>query len=741
MSLKSFTKDLNIPAKYPFPYRAERFTEKEKKILASFFTNCDKPVFAIYNLPQEVVGAMFSRYSRSEKSVRRLFLDEFWDPSFNVYKSDTEKLQKASKRTEDFYKRVFAEFGDDSVIQMGSVHVAFEYVSQMIAAKAIEDQRIGASYIEKSTRYVDFGSKIKDRFLYMDVPEIKNSRYYSKYRKWNDFAFEAYNRNLEITKDYLKEKYPLENQIYENPKTGLKVKFSEISDEVQKEIAAKAYERALKAKTFDVVRVFLPLTTVTNLGAHFSGQSVENAINKMLISPYSEVRILGYLAYEELIKVIPNFLQNISDRHGEVVRQYRKQLAENAKNLSNKFIKDIRKSNSKMDDNEVSLVDFDNDGDVKIASQILFAGQSKNYLPKSLIAKWASLKKNKSRLAEIISSVSEIRESDAYNRRHKTPRAFEHAFAEVEFFKDIGVYKDLQRNRLTSTERLFYNPKEIKIPPEFKDKKMTKVLSDYMKLWKMTRDLHHDLFNSKDENLVNSAEYVCFLGNKVRFSIRANIRQWVFFSELRTIPGGHTYYRNAMQKAVKEIVKKMPYLEKMFAKVDWTEDYHLGRLTAEIKTQQKLSSLGNEKMKIYLAGSIAGGREFAKNLKVISDILEEKGHVVLTKDNVVENNDKKENKKLPTVRKFIFERDLKWLKECDLFIAETSTYSHGVGYEQRLAEEFGKPILILRDKSLSKISYSAFLDGTGYKKLSFSFYDNDNIKKVLEGFIKKYEKR
>lgn len=147
-------------------------------------------------------------------------------------------------------------------------------------------------------------------------------------------------------------------------------------------------------------------------------------------------------------------------------------------------------------------------------------------------------------------------------------------------------------------------------------------------------------------------------------------------------------------------------------------------------------------MKIYLAGSISGGRIFENNLLKISNILENMGHTVMTKDSVVKTNDlKKSNTLLLSFRKFIVKRDLKWIKNSDLFIAEVSTYSHGVGYEHRCAEEFKKPILLLRHASLQKERYSAFLDGQSYDKMNFSFYDSGNIKKVLERFIKKYERK
>ena len=63
----------------PTGYHAEPFTPEERTVLGRFFTDLDGPVFAIVNLPEVVKGALFARYSRSPKSVRRLFLDEFYD--------------------------------------------------------------------------------------------------------------------------------------------------------------------------------------------------------------------------------------------------------------------------------------------------------------------------------------------------------------------------------------------------------------------------------------------------------------------------------------------------------------------------------------------------------------------------------------------------------------------------------------------------------------------------------------
>ena len=50
---------------------AETFTPEETAVLERYFTNADSVVFALRNLPEIVKGALFSRYSRTEKSLRR----------------------------------------------------------------------------------------------------------------------------------------------------------------------------------------------------------------------------------------------------------------------------------------------------------------------------------------------------------------------------------------------------------------------------------------------------------------------------------------------------------------------------------------------------------------------------------------------------------------------------------------------------------------------------------------------
>src|SRR5487761_2624580 len=139
------------------PYVAEEFTSAEVTILRRYFTNLDGPVFALVNLPEVVRGALFARYSRSSKSLRRLFLDEFVG-DLDVTGDTSLDATIGLRRAEELYERVFGDYGDDSVAQLGGVHLACEQSSNLLT-KVLEWGRLG-SYLEQSTRYVPYDTRL-----------------------------------------------------------------------------------------------------------------------------------------------------------------------------------------------------------------------------------------------------------------------------------------------------------------------------------------------------------------------------------------------------------------------------------------------------------------------------------------------------------------------------------------------------------------------------------------------------
>src|SRR4249920_1254675 len=170
-------------------YVAEDWSEDEAATLRPYFTNLDGPVFALINLPEVVKGALFARYSRSDKSLRRLFLDEFVD-DLDLSGDLTVDATVGLKRAEDLYARVFLEYGDDSVAQLGGVHLACEQASNLLT-KVLEWGRLMA-YLEQSTRYIPYDSRLIGRYRYLRPSEVCESRLGARYVADMDALFDSY---------------------------------------------------------------------------------------------------------------------------------------------------------------------------------------------------------------------------------------------------------------------------------------------------------------------------------------------------------------------------------------------------------------------------------------------------------------------------------------------------------------------------------------------------------------------
>ncbi len=168
----------------------ETYTPEEQAALAPYFTNLDGPVFALVNLPEVVKGALFARYSRSPKSLRRLFLDEFLEEA-----SAGGPPSIGTARAERLYERVFSEYGDDSVAQLGGVHLACEGASNILT-KVLEWGRLMA-YLEQSTRYIPYTDRPGGRWRYHVPAELEGHPLRPRYVEILDRAFETYVRWIE----------------------------------------------------------------------------------------------------------------------------------------------------------------------------------------------------------------------------------------------------------------------------------------------------------------------------------------------------------------------------------------------------------------------------------------------------------------------------------------------------------------------------------------------------------------
>ena len=149
-------------------YPVETFTDEERALLAPHFTNLDRPVFALVNLPETVKGALFARYSRYQGTLRRLYLESSRQTPRRAPAFDGEEGERARK----LYERIFIGYGDDSVAQLGGAHIACEWVSNVMT-KLLQRGRL-AAYLEQSTRYMAYDAPMGEGlgYRYWRHPEL-----------------------------------------------------------------------------------------------------------------------------------------------------------------------------------------------------------------------------------------------------------------------------------------------------------------------------------------------------------------------------------------------------------------------------------------------------------------------------------------------------------------------------------------------------------------------------------------
>ena len=276
-----------------FPYAVETFSADEEDILRRYVTNLDQPVFALVNLPEVVKGALFARYSRSPKSLRRLFLDEFVG-ELDITGDATVDATVGLKRAEELYEKVFFEYGDDSVAQLGGVHLACEQASNVLT-KVLEWGRLMA-YLEQSTRYITYNNRLTTgHFRYYRDPGLLESSHGARYVGDMDRMFDTYGELVEEAQAWLAVRHP---------------RHPDDSDFV--------HRQAVRAKALDALRGLLPAGSLSNVGIYGTGQSYEMLLLRMRTHPLPEARQYADLMLEELRKVIPSFLQRVDrpDRGG-----------------------------------------------------------------------------------------------------------------------------------------------------------------------------------------------------------------------------------------------------------------------------------------------------------------------------------------------------------------------------------------------------------------------------------------
>ncbi len=551
---------------------SERFTESEKKSLAPFFTNLSEPVFGL-KLPQEVAGALFSRYSRSTKSLRRAFLDEFLgDPELALKgllggQVPVSEQSDAVKKARAFYDRVLVGYGDDSVAQLGGAHIACESISN-VAVKILEDARLGLAPLEKSTRYVRFDQKDENgNYLFFQEPKIMASSHRTDYLEVMNLLFETYSRQIDPMTEFVKNSLPIEEIELRHPQTGGRLSYKEAQrDERLKKWAETAYRSTVRAHTCDVLRSYLPAATLTNAGFFGDGQAFEYMLTKLYSHELTEAKELATVMHRELNELIPSFIKRA--QLSEYIRAtYRATRSLTAKLLPKSLARSTK---------PVVLVDYDRRAEEKVIAAILY---SHSRHPLDQLRKIAGGMPQSKRLKILDEYLKRRR-----HRRDKPGRALEQIYYTFDILGNLGAYRDLQRHRILTQDRQDFTtvhgydtPAEIEeagFKPEF-DRCMEKASLLY-------KNIHREL--------PQEAQYVVPFAYKIRWSMKMNLREAVHIGELRTTPQGHPDYRFIAQEMWRAIGKVHPVLAKYAKFIDW-KTYRLGRLQSEMRSEYKKSAL------------------------------------------------------------------------------------------------------------------------------------------------------
>ena len=481
-------------------YVPESFSPEESDVLRRYFTNLDGPVFALVNLPEVVKGALFARYSRTHKSLRRLFLDEFVG-DLDISGDHSVDATIGLDRAEELYERVFFEYGDDSVAQLGGVHLACEQASNILT-KVLEWGRL-MSYLEQSTRYIAYDARLGGRYRYHRDPAVLASSLGTRYVGDLDRIFDTYSACIETATEHVRatvERGPDDSEF--------------------------VYRTATRAKALDAVRGILPAAATSNVGIYGTGQAFEALLLRMRSNPLPESRDYAELMLHELRKVIPSFLRRVDlPERGGRWSEYLSTTRDDTASL----VEELFGATPVEPASEVQLVDFDPDAEDKLLAAICYSHAA---LPEHQLLDRVRQLGVEERISLLRAYVGE-RE----NRRHKPGRAFERSFYRFDVLSDYGAFRDMQRHRMLTIEWQRLTPNHGYTRPDLvTDAGLAGQFDEAM-------DRSAGLYDALNGQFPLQASYAVSMAYRVRYSMQFNAREAMHMLELRSSPQGHPSYR------------------------------------------------------------------------------------------------------------------------------------------------------------------------------------------------------
>jgi thymidylate synthase ThyX len=521
-------------------YPVEQFTPEEQRLLAPHFTNLDRPVFALVNLPETVKGALFARYSRYSGTVRRLYLEEFAEdaPAAGRPFDDAEGARAAQ-----LYERVFLGYGDDSIAQVGGAHVACEWVSNVLT-KVLQRGRL-AAYLEQSTRYIPYDQELPGggyRFY-------RDERLGAPFAAAMDELFGIYSRSLVAVEAWAAERWPRGDGEPEG-----------------------AWRRSIRAKALDLLRGLLPAATLSHVGIYASGQAYEQLIMRLLASPLPEARDYGGMILAELQRVMPSFLSRVDrpERGGEWI-SYLQTRCERTEQWVARLGLDRRGEADAVPSVELLHVDGSEED---LLAACLFESAS---APESeVLARIDVL--DRAERAELLAAMV----GERANRRHRPGRGFEALRYRFEIVSDYGAFRDLQRHRMLTCQWQRLGPDlGAGVPDEVGE---AGIGGEFERGLEISRNEYERL---RGEGLDDLAPYALSLAYRIRYVLDLNAREAMHLVELRSGREGHPTYRAVAQAMHERIAAVHPGVAAAMSHVDDSAEPRLERILSEIRTHRK----------------------------------------------------------------------------------------------------------------------------------------------------------
>jgi thymidylate synthase ThyX len=524
-------------------YPVESFSESDRERLRPHFTNLDRPVFALVNLPETVKGALFARYSRYPGTLRRLFLDEFAD---DLPRPGDQVEGGEGRRAAQLYDRIFLGYGDDSVAQLGGAHVGCEWVSN-IMTKILQRPRL-AAYLEQSTRYIAYDAPMPDPpggYRYYREPELG-----PRYCAAMDELFSIYSAGLPIVMGWAEEQFPLAP---DDPRA--------------------AHARAIKAKALDLLRGLLPASSLSHVGIFATGQTYEQLILHLLAHPLPEARRCGSMILAELNTVIPSFLARVDrpDRGGEWISYLERREAAGREWAERLGLKDEAGGGP-----SVTLLQAEGDEEDLLAALLFEVCSSSEESIRDAVERLGEQQRS-ALLADLIGSRS--------NRRHRPGRGLEALRYRFEIVSDYGAFRDLQRHRMLTVQWQALTPDlGAEVPEEVE-------LAGYGDTYRQGLELsRHEYERLRDEGLVHAAPYALCLGYRIRYVLDLNAREAMQLIELRSGREGHPSYRAVAQEMHAQIAAVHPAVAGAMTYADLETEPRLERILAEIRSHSRATA-------------------------------------------------------------------------------------------------------------------------------------------------------